>query len=436
VNRLATAKQRVTEFPYAFKVFLLVSIALTAVSFLYTIACRQLGLGLPYTFPYFYAPGIMLSDFTGFMDRFRHWHSPIFYDHVQSGYLMYPAPLVHVVRFFIDLPLKRVCYMAAILSVSLGLAAGFVWLLCRQGFGRSQSLLFVGCTAFLSYPLLFEIQRGNIEFVVWLFGALGVWSFLLGRTSSAAIAIGIAASFKLYPIIFLGLFLPKKKYGGFVLAIFTLVVVTVLSLYGIGPTIAAAWRWNGEQMAAFSKYYVGAVANLGYDHSFFAVVKALTQAWHPDYFAWARPYTITMAVVSVALYFLRMWRLPVSNQVLALSVLSVTLAPVSYDYTLINLYPAFALLAVLAVEAQRKAAAISQLRLYMILFALIFTPESYIIIHGVRYGAQLRSLCLLVMLVLSLTSPLPEGEFLERRTNAEFAGTEFGTAATADAASQ
>jgi hypothetical protein len=103
-----------------------------------------------------------------------------------------------------------------------------------------------------------------------------------------------------------------------------------------------------------------------------------------------------------------MWRLPLPNQILALSVLSVTLAPVSFDYTLLNLYPAFAMLAVLAIQAERRGSAVPDMTAYMVLFALILTPQSYVIYHAVRYGAELRSVCLIVMLVLALKTPLPE----------------------------
>jgi glucan phosphoethanolaminetransferase (alkaline phosphatase superfamily) len=148
--------------------------------------------------------------------------------------------------------------------------------------------------------------------------------------------------------------------------------------------------------------------DLGYDHSFFGLVKVVTLHWHPNYFAWARPYTIAVAVLCVALYFLRMWRLPLPNQILALSILSVTIAPVSYDYTLLNLYPAFAMLTVLALQEQRRASRVPHLTAYMVLFALLFTPQSYIVFHAVRHGAQLRTICLIAMLVLALATPMPE----------------------------
>lgn len=400
----------VTELPYALKVFLLLSVTLTVLSFVYTILCRHMNLGLPYSFPYYYVPGNMFDDFLPFLDKFREWGTPAFFGHEKHGYFMYPALLVHVFRFLLSLPHQRTCFILILLAVTASLALAFIQVMRKHGMATLQSILFAGSTAFLSYPLIFVIQRCNIEFLVWLVGAIGVWCFFTGRTNTSAVFIGLAASLKLYPFIFLGLFLPRRKYGGFLLGLATFAAVTALSLYGIGPTIAAAARWDSEQIAAFSKYYAGGVSFIGYDHSFFALLKAATQRWHPNYFSWERPYTITVATLAVALYFLRMWRLPLPNQILALSVLSITLPPVSYDYTLLNLYPAFAMLVVLSLQAQRRATRVPHLTTYMFLFAVIFTPQSYIIFHAVRYGAQLRAICLIVMLALALVTPLPELE--------------------------
>jgi Glycosyltransferase family 87 len=400
----------IPELPDALKIFLLLSVALTALSFVYTLICRSMGLGLPYSFPYYYVPGDMYRDFYGFQEKFHNWGTPAFFEHAGVGYFMYPAPLVHVFRFLFGLPHARSFFLLAMLGISAYLTRELIQILRARGLEASQCLLFAGSTAFLSYPLALLLQRGNIEVLVWLVGSVGVWCFLSGRSNAAAICIGVAASLKFYPFIFLGLFLPRRRYGGFLLGIATFAAVTLLSLYGLGPTVVAAERWSGEQIAAFSKYFVGSLWSLGYDHSFFGLVKAATLHWHPDYFAWARPYSIVLALLSVALYFGRIWRLPLSNQVLALTVLSVTLAPISYDYTLLNLYPAFAMLAALALQGERETTVVPHLTAYMVLFALILTPESYIIVHGDRFGAQLRALCLIAILVLSLKTPLPELE--------------------------
>ena len=251
------------------------------------------------------------------------------------------------------------------------------------------------------------LQRWNIEILLWLISSIAVWSFFTRRTTMAAVFTGVAASLKFYPFIFLGLLLPRRKYSVFVLGVAVFVGVTVLALYGIGPTISAAAKWDNEQIAAFGKYFVGGLWALGYDHSFYGLFKTATMHWHLNYVVWAHRYTVTMAILCVVLYFGRIWLLPLPNQILVLSVLSVTLAPISYDYTLLNLYPAFAMLVVLALRAERGAPVVPHLTTYMILFAMIFTPQSYVIFRAVRYGAQVRAVCLLVMLILALVSPMP-----------------------------
>ena len=402
-------QSQTTVLPGALKIFLLLSIALTLLSFIYSLLCRHWNLGLPYSFPYYYVPGDMFQDFFAFNEKIKQFGTPAFFGHRQYGYFMYPAPLVHVFRLFLH-PAHhaRTYFIYTLLSSSALLAAAFAQTLRKHGLATLQSVLLVGSVGLLSYPFLYLIQRWNIEFLIWIVSTLGVWSFFTGRPTRSALWLGVAASLKLYPFIFLGLFLPRKKYLQFLLGIVTAVFITVVSLYAIGPSIAAAFRWDNEQIQAFSKYYVGALWALGYDHSFFGLVKAFTLHWHPDLFAWAHPYTLIMAISCVVLYFTRIWWMPLPNQILALSVLSVTIAPVSYDYTLLNLYPAFAVLTILALQAQRRGTTVPGLNAYMVLFAFIFTPESYVIYHAVRYGAQVRAICLLIMLVLALRKPLPE----------------------------
>jgi hypothetical protein len=395
--------------PYELKVFLLLSSVLTFASFTYSLICRSLGAGLPASFPYYYVPGDMFNDFFLFHEKFSHWGTPQFFRHEpwDGGYFMYPAPLAHVFHLLLRAPHPRTLFAFLMLVVIAILALAFLRILIREGLSFPASAAFVAVTLILSYPLIFVLQRWNIEILLWLVSSIAVWSFFNGRTALASSFAGLAASLKFYPLIFLGLLLPRRKYAAFALGVAVFIFITLLSLYGIGPTIGQAAKWDNEQIAAFGKYFVGSVWALGYDHSFYGLFKAFTLHWHPDYIVWAHRYTVSMAILCAALYFLRIWRLPFPNQILFLSILSVTLAPMSYDYTLLNLYPAFAMLVVLSLRMERGAPRVPYLTTYMVLFALIFTPESYVIFRAVRYGAQVRSICLVVMLLMALTSPIP-----------------------------
>ncbi len=396
--------------PEPLKLFLLASVALTITSFAYTIGCRYAGLGLPYAFAYFYVPNEMFGDLMGLQPKFDLWGTPEFFTD-KGGYFMYPAPLVHVFRLLLNVPghvMRRYVVLAGI-SILL-LCTILLKALRRNGLRPGYAALFVFSTAILSYPLAMLLQRWNIEVLVWLLTSLGIWQFASDRPKTAAVFIGLAASLKLYPLILLGLFLPRRRYAAFFLSILVFLSVTLVSLYAIGPTIGAAYTWNSFQMQQFSKYYAGSRWALGYDHSFFGLVKFFTLPWHPNIDQWVQPYTITAGLASIILYFARIWRIPLVNQVLALSVLNVMLAPISFDYTLLNLYPAFALLAIVLLRAEQGLAPeVPYANAYLLLFALVFTPQSYILFHGTRYVAQFRALCLIAVLILALKRPIYSG---------------------------
>jgi hypothetical protein len=259
--------------------------------------------------------------------------------------------------------------------------------------------------AITSYPYLHLLQRGNTEVFIWIAVTFGLWSFYRGHYAWAAVCFGLATALKLYPFIFFSLFLPRRRYREIVLGAFITVAVTLIALRALSPDIAYAFHWDLNQLQAFGKYYAASTWDLGYDHSFLGLVKFVTLPWQPDLTPLIRPYTWLVAATCLALYFGRIWKLPLANQILILSVLSISIPPVSYDYTLLSLYVPLAILCVLALRLPDDQQRI--LILYFLLFAVILTPQSYIIFHGARFGAQLRALCLLALLILALRKPLP-----------------------------
>jgi hypothetical protein len=259
--------------------------------------------------------------------------------------------------------------------------------------------------AITSYPYLFLLQRGNTEVFIWIIVSLGIWAFYRGHGTWAALCFGLATALKIYPLIFFGLFLPRRLYRDILFGVSITAAATLIGLRALSPNLALAFHWDIVQLAAFGSYYAAFPSWLGYDHSFFGLIKFVTLPWHFDVTPLVRSYTRIVAIACLVLYFSRIWRLPLVNQILILSVLSVSIPPVSYDYTLLSLYASLAILCVMALKIPDGRQ--GELVPYFILYALILTPESYIIIHGICFGAQLRALCLLAMLLLALARPLP-----------------------------
>ena len=119
--------------PPALKLFLLLSAGLTILSFVYTIICRKLNAGLPYTFPFYYVPGDMFLDFWGFQYKFRLWGTPDFFEHYKFGYFTYPAPLAFVYHAFYQFPHRFAGFMQALVGSATCLGVGFVVALRRRG---------------------------------------------------------------------------------------------------------------------------------------------------------------------------------------------------------------------------------------------------------------------------------------------------------------
>lgn len=88
-----------------------------------------------------------------------------------------------------------------------------------------QNIFIIGV---LSYPVLYIIDRGNIDMFLFILFAGFVWLFKYEKYFLSAILLGIQNAIKPFPILFLILFLFKKKYNEFFLSI----VLTGLLIVG------------------------------------------------------------------------------------------------------------------------------------------------------------------------------------------------------------
>jgi hypothetical protein len=387
--------------PRSLRYFLFVILGLTILSLGYSWIARWLGFGLPYSFTGLFSPRSFLSDFLEFNESFHHFGSQAFFSYPFA----YPPAMALPIAAFYSMPHSFWLFGSFLLASGGFFTFCFFRILRNRALALPAAALLALGVAISSYPYMYLLQRGNTEVFIWITVTLGIWSFYRGHYTWAAICLGLATSFKLYPFIFFGLFLPHRRYREFALGVFVTVVITIIALRALSPDIAYAFAWDNAHVQAFGKYFGGSAYWLGYDHSCFGLIKLATLPWHPDLTPLLRPYTWFVAVICIALYFGRMWKLPLANQILVLSVLAVSIPPVSYEYTLLELYGSLAILCVIALgipdEKQRE------LIPYFMLYALILTPENYIIIRGILFGAQFRAMCLLALLILALRKPLP-----------------------------
>ncbi len=388
--------------------FLLVCALVTLAGFAYSEVCRAMGLGLPYSFPYYFIPGDMFSDVRAFWYKFQAFGQESFFTPA-NGYFMYPVPLLYVFVGIFKSGHAFALFLTLLCTLT-GLAVfAFAKTMRSAGLAGKALVFFIVTTVMLSYPLAFLYLRLNIEILIFAFTTLGVFCWWRESTYWAAFWFGLAGACKIYPLIFLGLLFAQKRYREVGWGVVVAAGITLSTLWLLGPTIKQAYLWDAFQIGLFQKRFAGQVAHVGYDHSFFALVKVATLPWRPDLTQWVAIYTRIAAVLALLFYFTLVIRLPRFNQLLVLSILSITLPPVSYDYTLLALYPSFVLLCCFIVQAacERKPLT-ANVWPHLLLFTVIFTPLSFVIVGGSPYGAQLRCIAMIGLLWLAVRHPLLE----------------------------
>ncbi|HZD77652.1 MAG TPA: hypothetical protein VE218_11640, partial [Acidobacteriaceae bacterium] len=119
-------------------------------------------------------------------------------------------------------------------------------------------------------------------------------------------------------------------------------------------------------------------------------------------------YMAAAAIGCLLLYFARIIRLPRVNQIIILLTLSVLLPPVSGDYTLVHLYAGWLILAIFALDAQPGVIRSRVLPACFLLLAIVFCPETYMIIGTAHFAGSVKALALSLLVILLLIHRLEE----------------------------
>ena len=353
------------------------------------------------------------SDFTTFEERSRHFGTPAYWDEFNYPFT-YPAPIGPVFALFFKLPHPLATYLAL---CAIALIGWGVWLareLTSAGVNSRQSIAFVLVTLTASWPIVLLLNTANIEGLLAIILAAGVYSVVGGRCWLGATFIGIAAAMKLFPFILLALLLSKRRYREFAWGLIVAAATTLASLALLGPNILSAQRHIADGFRFLDEAFILSTQRdaLNYSHSLFSLLKfsiALVarllgaQAGHTLLATSLRLYMIAAAIAGLTLYFGLIRKLPMLNQVLALTVCAVLLPPLSADYTLVELLLPFGLLCLYAAETYGTAAA--DLAPLFGCFALLFAWETFLTLHY-AFDRPLRAVILIALLILVLRLPL------------------------------
>ena len=404
--RMEPMMRSFSEIPRPVRLFLLLALAFDVVG----VACESVARFVLRADPPFGSPVLDergLPDLRNFIPPFQHLHTPAFFSLAYPAPYMYPAPVAPLYAFFLSLPHRTIVFELVLALVCLVGAVLFGRHLVKKGLSIQSSSLIAGGALVLSYPVAFELRQGNMELFVCVLVGLAIWLLQRDRLHWAAVCIGIAGSMKLFPFVYLGLFLSRRSYRPVVTAVAAAALTTLASLRYLSSDLGLAWHG----IAGGLNYYQVTTAlrirrEIGFDHSIFAVVKRLIEGHlaNPEQLALLlRGYLLIAALGGIAVYFSKIRQMPVVNQVLTLCIASILLPPISYDYTLLHLYIPWAMLVVLAID--QKGRVTPGLMAAFAWFAVATSIQTELIYHARTYEGQIKAIALIALMVISLRYP-------------------------------
>lgn len=405
--------KRSASLPGPVWLFLIVSFALNLIGVACEVYARyHLRLLFPYSTPVLNEKPA--PDLVNYAPQFDHLHTLQFFSTGFPVPYMYPAPVAPFYSFFLALPMRVRVFHGTVVALVLLAAIGFGWYIWRRGLPLWQASLISVGSLLLSYPALFEWKQCNMEIFVCLFVAGGVWFFARKHFYWSAVCLGVAIGMKLFPFVYLGLFLAQKRYKPMFVALGVALVLTLASLAYLGPTIPAAWHGVSADLRFYQQTVPTVMREqIGYDHSLFALVKRSVHMvvdrsnMNPHFDRFLHFYMPVIGIAGLLAYFLRIRKLPFANQVLSLSVASILLPPTSYDYTLLHLYVPWAILVLYAVFANRDRP--PGLRMAFLCLAVSTSIQTELIFHQRTLEGQIKALALTALFLIALSYPFAEG---------------------------
>ena len=347
--------------------------------------------------------GPYFEDIIVYKGRFTLYHTLKFFTSRAFSAFAYPAGAAPIYEAFYQTsnPVFTYLLLATIATV-FALTATLLYL------RRNNAAKLFPFLLLLSFPLIFLIQRANIEIVLWIIIALGILAYRKNIAIPTAILFGLAASVKLYPIFLLGLFLKRKRdLPAFVIGLLTAILSLAAAIAYAGPTFSVAAKGFFTGLGRFQDHYVDTVSKIevAFDHSLFSPLKYSAYLQHASPAPWTHTYYLIAGTFALLL-FLRVRTLPFTNRVVFLVAAMVCLPPVSFDYTLVHLYlPMLLLLGAFTTTRTRPPA--TAIAAFALLLFLMLPLASVSVLFPFPSG-PVQAFALIAILILSALTPWPE----------------------------
>jgi hypothetical protein len=284
-------------------------------------------------------------------------------------------------------------------------------------YNRGQRFLNVLVFTLMSYPLLFTIDRGNIEGIIFIFLSCAAWLYLSGRGKWAAACIGLAASIKGFPILFLVLFVKERRWKELLIGVAVPVCLTLVALLFLKGGVFENLTLLRETLRNFSDFLLIKWTGITHSVSLFGMAYAYWVILNHAFMDLAslrqivaNYYVVAGIIGLAAVAFVFVSRIEFWKAWFVL-VAAVQLLPFpSYDYKLIHtLVPMFLLIR--SGKENRWTGA------YLALLCLIVVPKGFwILFMDVRCGTIVNPLLISAVCIMIVVEQYYESKLTPLRS--------------------
>jgi len=331
-----------------------------------------------------------------------------------ENFLQYPfLGIICWVFSLIPRPYTYFLYLFIVISLSIYFIYQLLWQMPWY-----KKTLFIFILFFLSYPVLFSIDRGNFEFLLFAALMASLYFYVRKNYLISAICLALAIAMKIYPALFLLLFIADKKYREAIISVVIAVLLTLVSLLFFQGGLIANFLYLFSMSNINTNKYIVNYINLTAKNSVQRGVTLLTLIkisiielrLNPSPFVvenFSTIYSVLSAIIAIPLAIYTIFFEKEMWKKVALIIFAMLLLPsVSADYRLLLVYLPVVLF--LNAEGEGKLDPI-----YTILFALLLIPITYYFlptvvsenkIHEISIGVVARIVDLLVFCLVIIGS--------------------------------
>jgi hypothetical protein len=286
-----------------------------------------------------------------------------------------------------------------------------------KGLSKKDSITNTFIFVFLSFPVLFTIDRTNFETFIFIFLCLFVYLYQKGKVNYSLIPLSVAIAMKLFPAIFLVLLFTDRKYKQIFWTLSAVVLLSFLSLLTFDGRMGENMFRLGLNLKLYNEIYAIGNAGLDYGNSLFGPIKVVLHYVFKnnlDLHLLLKVYSISVLFLFSLIAFIIIFFINSFWKKIALLVFSMCLFPhVSGDYKLLHIFIPLFLFINVRIEEEFPYTAkpsfklfkhsISIDHIYIILFGLLLIPKNYRLFVPIYDGVFLDPLIMsvLVMIIIS-----------------------------------